>query len=161
MFGSLQSFIFSTFKVTYFIDGVSSSSFWTSLLPTTSHFTLIPESILPKFFDYTSNDRISIIDIGNKIFHAKIETVDGKVGFTIGIDAIFSLFQLEAGCYLLFTRGFGNYFHLRIFGKNDVEINFADVESVVTPIDALDEPAIDEQQHDGLYKFVRTASKDS
>ncbi|KAJ0639786.1 hypothetical protein HanRHA438_Chr16g0743521 [Helianthus annuus] len=66
-------------------------------------------------------------------------------------------------CYLLFTRGFGNYFHLRIFGKNGVEINFADVEvhePVVAPIDALDEPAIDEQQHDGLYKFVRTASKD-
>ncbi|KAM0033489.1 putative transcription factor B3-Domain family [Helianthus debilis subsp. tardiflorus] len=112
---------YTTFKITYFIDGVSSSSFWTSLLSTTSHFTLIPESILPKFFDYTSNDIISIIDIGNKIFHVKIETLYGKVGFTIGIDAFVSLFQLEAGCYLLFTRGFGNYFHLRIFSKNGVD----------------------------------------
>ncbi|MFS7935999.1 hypothetical protein Hanom_Chr05g00410231 [Helianthus anomalus] len=136
---------YTTFKVTYFIDG------------------LIPESILPKFFDYTSNDIISIIDIGNKIFHVKIEMLDGKVVITIGIDAIVCLFQLEACCYLLFTIGFGNYFHLRIFGKNGVEINFADVEvdkPEVAPIDSVGEPAIDEQQDDRLYKLVRMASKD-
>ncbi|KAJ0466403.1 hypothetical protein HanPSC8_Chr14g0595811 [Helianthus annuus] len=54
--------------------------------------------------------------------------VDGKVNFTNGIDVIFSQLQLEAGCYLLFTKCFGNYFHLRIFGKNGVEKNFTDVD---------------------------------
>ncbi|KAM0068403.1 hypothetical protein Hdeb2414_s0002g00072771 [Helianthus debilis subsp. tardiflorus] len=118
---------------------------------------------MPKFFDYTSNDIISIIDIGNKIFHFKIETLDGKVGFSIGIDVIVNLFQLETGYYLIFSRGFGNYFHLTIFGKNGVEINFADVEvdePVVAPIDAVEEPAIDEHQDGRVYKFVHMASKD-
>ncbi|KAF5805183.1 putative transcription factor B3-Domain family [Helianthus annuus] len=111
---------FSTFKVTHFIDGVIQSSFWTSLLSTTSNFIVIPETILPNFHDYTSNDIISIIDIGNKIFHVKIETLDGKVGFSIGIDVIVNLFQLEP---------------------------------VVAPIDAVEEPAIDEQQDGRVYKF--------
>ncbi|KAJ0538840.1 hypothetical protein HanRHA438_Chr08g0349481 [Helianthus annuus] len=118
---------------------------------------------MPNFYDYTSNDIISIIDIGNKIFHVKIETFDGKVGFSIGIDVIVNMFQLKAGCYLIFKRGFGNYFHLTILGKNGVEINFADVEvdePVVAPIDAVAELAIDEQQDGRVYKFVRMASKD-
>ncbi|MFS7898999.1 putative DNA-binding pseudobarrel domain superfamily [Helianthus anomalus] len=101
---------YTTFKVTYFIDGV------------------IPERILPKSYDDTSNDIISTINIGNKTFHVKNETLDGKVCFTNGIDVIVAQFQLESGCYLLFTIFFGNYFHVRIFGKNGVEINFAGVE---------------------------------
>uniref|UniRef100_A0A251S6X5 Putative DNA-binding pseudobarrel domain-containing protein n=1 Tax=Helianthus annuus TaxID=4232 RepID=A0A251S6X5_HELAN len=119
---------FSTFKVTHFIDGVFQSSFWTSMLSTTSNFIVIPESVLPNFYDYMSGDIISIIDVGNKIFHVKIETLFGKVGFSIGIDVIVNLFQLEDGCYLIFTRGFGNYFHLTILEKNGVEINYADVQ---------------------------------
>ncbi|KAJ0603797.1 putative transcription factor B3-Domain family [Helianthus annuus] len=86
---------YTTFKLTHFIDGLSHTSFWTSLVSTTSNFIVIPESILPNFYDYTSNDIISIIDIGNKIFHVKIETLDGKVGFSIGIDVIVNLFQLD------------------------------------------------------------------
>ncbi|KAJ0735311.1 putative DNA-binding pseudobarrel domain superfamily [Helianthus annuus] len=78
----------TTFKLTYFLDGVSRSSFWTYLASTTSHFIVIPECILPKCYDYTSNDLISTIYIGNKMFHIKIETIDGKVGFTNGIDVI-------------------------------------------------------------------------
>ncbi|KAF5765346.1 putative transcription factor B3-Domain family [Helianthus annuus] len=154
---------FSTFKVTHFIDGVFQSSFWTSMLSTTSNFIVIPESVLPNFYDYMSGDIISIIDVGNKIFHVKIETLFGKVGFSIGIDVIVNLFQLEDGCYLIFTRGFGNYFHLTILEKNGVEINYADVqvdEPVVAPIDAIEEPNIDEQQNERVYKFVRMASKD-
>ncbi|KAJ0832081.1 putative transcription factor B3-Domain family [Helianthus annuus] len=108
----------TTFKLRYFVDGVSRSSIWTSLV--------IPDCILPKCYDYTSNDLISTIYIGNKTFHIKIEMVDGKLGFTNGIDVIVSQFQLETGCYLVFTKCFGNYFRLRIFGKNGVEKNFAD-----------------------------------
>ncbi|MFS7944906.1 hypothetical protein Hanom_Chr06g00517741 [Helianthus anomalus] len=139
---------YTTFKVTYFIDGVSRSSFWTSLVSTTSHFSVIPKCILPKSYDYISNDIISTINIGNKTFHVKTETVDGKVGFTNGIDVIVAQFQLEAGCYLLFTIFFGKYFHVRTFGKNGVENNFADVnveEHVVAPIDSIAAPAVDEQ----------------
>ncbi|KAJ0535634.1 putative DNA-binding pseudobarrel domain superfamily [Helianthus annuus] len=124
---------------------------------------VIPECILPNFYDYTSDDIISIIDVGNKILHVKIETLFGKVGFSIGFDVIVNLFQLEAGCYLIFTRGFANYFHLRILGKNGVEINYADVqldETVVALIDVVDEPAIDEHQNVRVYKFRRMASKD-
>ncbi|KAJ0434798.1 hypothetical protein HanIR_Chr17g0885851 [Helianthus annuus] len=124
---------------------------------------VIPESILPNFYDYTSDDIISIIDVGNKILHVKIETLFGKVGFSIGFDVIVNLFQLEAGCYLIFTRGFANYFHLRILGKNGVEINYVDVqldEIVVAPIDVVDEAAIDEHENVRVYKFRRMASKD-
>ncbi|KAJ0836480.1 putative transcription factor B3-Domain family [Helianthus annuus] len=71
----------TTFKVTYFLDGV------------------IPECILPKTYDYTSNDLISTVIIDNKTFHVIIETADGKVGFTVGIDLIVSLLQLEVGCF--------------------------------------------------------------
>ncbi|KAJ0707685.1 hypothetical protein HanLR1_Chr09g0321191 [Helianthus annuus] len=124
---------------------------------------VIPECILPNFYDYTSDDIISIIDVGNKILHVKIETLFGKVGFSIGFDVIVNLFQLEAGCYLIFTRGFANYFPLRILGKNGVEINYADVqldETVVAPIDVVDEAAIDEHENVRVYKFRRMASKD-
>ncbi|KAJ0514404.1 putative transcription factor B3-Domain family [Helianthus annuus] len=153
----------SIFKVTHFIKGVFQSSLWTSQLSTTSIFVLIPDSILANYYDYTSDDIISIIDVGNKSFHVKIETLFGKVGFSIGFDVIVSLFHLEAGCYLIFTRGFGNYFHLTILGKNGVEINYADVqldETIVPPIDVVDEPAIDEQENVRVYKFHRMASKD-
>ncbi|KAM0050421.1 putative DNA-binding pseudobarrel domain superfamily [Helianthus debilis subsp. tardiflorus] len=123
----------------------------------------IPESILANYFDYTADDIISIIDVGNKIFHAKIQTLFGKVGFSIGFDVIVTLFHLEPGCYLIFTRGFGNYFHLRILRKNGVEINYSDVqldETIVAPIDVLDEPDNDEQNNVRVYKFHRMASKD-
>ncbi|KAJ0635551.1 putative transcription factor B3-Domain family [Helianthus annuus] len=153
----------SIFKVTHFIDCVFQSSFWTSLLSTKSNFIDIPESILANYFDYTADDIISIIDVGNKIFHVKIQTLFGKVGFSIGFDVIVTLFHLEPGCYLIFTRGFGNYFHLRILGKNGVEINYSDVqldETIVAPIDVLDEPDNDEQNNVRVYKFHRMASKD-
>ncbi|MFS8001664.1 hypothetical protein Hanom_Chr13g01192971 [Helianthus anomalus] len=102
----------TTFKLTFFIDGVSRTSFWTSLVSTTSNL----------------------------------------ISISIG-----------AGCYLLFTRGFGNYFHLRILGKKSVEINFSNVEvdePVVASIDSVAEPAIDGQQDGRHYKFVRMASTD-
>ncbi|KAJ0819841.1 hypothetical protein HanPSC8_Chr16g0700721 [Helianthus annuus] len=60
---------------------------------------LIPDSILANYCDYTSDDIISNIDVGNQRFHVKIETLFGKVGFSIGFDVIVSLFHLEAGCY--------------------------------------------------------------
>ncbi|KAJ0762412.1 hypothetical protein HanOQP8_Chr04g0161071 [Helianthus annuus] len=159
----------TTFKLTYFVDSVSRSSFWTSLVSTTSHFSVIPDCILTKCYDYTPNDLISTIYIGNKTFHIKIDTVDGKVGFTNGIDVIVSQFQLEGGCYLVFTNFFGNYFHLRSFGKNGVEKNFADVdveEAVVALIDSVHDvspisvaaPAVAKQPHGRRYQFVRMAA---
>ncbi|KAM0029867.1 putative DNA-binding pseudobarrel domain superfamily [Helianthus debilis subsp. tardiflorus] len=72
----------TTFKVSYFLDGVSGSSFWTCLLHTSSHFYVIPEVILPKIFN-TSIDVISTIMIENKTFHVMIDTADGKFGFTL------------------------------------------------------------------------------
>ncbi|KAM0024276.1 putative transcription factor B3-Domain family [Helianthus debilis subsp. tardiflorus] len=68
----------TTFKVTYFLDGVSRSSFWTYLLPTSSHFYVIPECILPKTYDYTSNDVISTIIIDNKMFHVSMKRLTIK-----------------------------------------------------------------------------------
>ncbi|KAJ0533942.1 hypothetical protein HanIR_Chr09g0414191 [Helianthus annuus] len=99
--------------------------------------------------------------IDNKTFNVSIETSDGKVGFTVGMDVIFSLFQLEVGCFLLFTRGFGNFFYLKVFGKNGVEINYPDVdvdEAEVAPLDVENE--IDEQIHGGVRRFVRMAGED-
>ncbi|MFS7988467.1 putative transcription factor B3-Domain family [Helianthus anomalus] len=159
----------TTFNLTYFLDGVSRSFFWTYLVSTTSHFIVIPECILPKCYDYTTNDLISIIYIGNKTFHIKIETVDGKVGFTNCIDVTVSQLKLKADYYLLFTKCFGNYFHLRIFGKNGVEKNFVDVdveEAVVAPIDSVHDvspisvaaPAITEQPHGRRCRFGRMAA---
>ncbi|KAF5821487.1 hypothetical protein HanRHA438_Chr01g0014981 [Helianthus annuus] len=64
---------------------------------------------------------------------------------------------------------FGNYFHLRFFGKNGVEKNFADVdveEAVVAPIDSVHDvspisvvaPAVAEQPYGRRYQFVRMAA---
>ncbi|KAJ0680867.1 putative transcription factor B3-Domain family [Helianthus annuus] len=117
----------TTFKVSYFFDGVSGSSFWTCLLHTSSHFYVIPEVILPKTFN-TSIDVISTIMIENKTFHVMIETADGKFGFTVGIDVIVRLLQLEPGCFLIFTKYFGNYFNLKVFGKNGVQKDFSHVD---------------------------------
>ncbi|MFS7943523.1 hypothetical protein Hanom_Chr06g00501261 [Helianthus anomalus] len=117
---------------------------------------VIPKCILPKIYDYSSNDVISIVIIDNKTFHVIIETADGKVGFTIGIDVIVSQLQLEAGCFLLFTKSFGNYFHLKFFGKNGVEMNFPDVDvdrAVVAPIDSVND--VDEQPDGRVRRFVR------
>ncbi|KAM0048061.1 putative transcription factor B3-Domain family [Helianthus debilis subsp. tardiflorus] len=125
----------TTFKLTHFIDGVSGSSFWTYLLRTSSHFCVIPEVILPKTFS-TSIDLISTIMIHNNPFHVRIETDDGKFGFTVGIDVIY----LE---------------------KNGVEKNFLDVEvdvPLVPPIDAVNE--IYEEPHSRVYQFSRIAGTD-
>ncbi|KAF5806874.1 hypothetical protein HanXRQr2_Chr05g0226701 [Helianthus annuus] len=149
-----------TFKVTYFLDGVSGSSFWTYLLRTSSHFYVIPEVIMPKTFN-TSIDVISTIMIENKTFHIMIEMADGKFGFTVGIDVIVRLLQLEPGCFLIFTKYFGNYFNLKFFGKNDVEKNFFDVDvdvPSVAPIDALHE--IYEEPHGPVHWFSRMAGTD-
>ncbi|KAJ0485470.1 hypothetical protein HanHA89_Chr14g0568701 [Helianthus annuus] len=141
---------FSTFQLTYFVDGVSRGSFWIYLLPPSSHFYVIPECILPKSYDYSSNGVIFTVIIDNQTFNVAIETPDGKFGFTVGIDVIFSQFQLESGCILLFTKGFGNFFYLKIFGRKGVELNFPDVdvdEAEVAPID--DENEVAEEIHGG------------
>ncbi|KAM0061957.1 hypothetical protein Hdeb2414_s0004g00142331 [Helianthus debilis subsp. tardiflorus] len=146
----------TTFKVTYFLDGVSGSSFWTYLLPPSYQFYVIPECILAKNNDYSSTDVISTVMIDNKTFHVIIEMADGKVGFTVGIDVIVSQLQLEAGSFLLFSKYFGNFFHLNFFGKNGVEMNFPDVdvdEADVAPIDAVND--VDEQPEGGVRRFVR------
>ncbi|KAJ0539401.1 putative nucleic acid-binding protein [Helianthus annuus] len=99
--------------------------------------------------------------IDNKTFNVSIVTSDGKVGFTVGMDVIVSLFQLEVGCLLLFTKGFGHFFYLKVFGKNDVEINYPDVdvdEAEVAPVDVENE--IDEHIHGGVTRFVRSAGED-
>ncbi|KAJ0582411.1 hypothetical protein HanHA300_Chr04g0151961 [Helianthus annuus] len=92
------------------------SSFWTYLLRTSSHFSVIPEVILPETFS-TSIDLISAITINNNPFHVRIETDGGKFGFTVGIDVIVSLLHLEPGCFFIFTKYFGNDFNLKVFGK--------------------------------------------
>ncbi|KAM0052256.1 putative DNA-binding pseudobarrel domain superfamily [Helianthus debilis subsp. tardiflorus] len=158
------------FKLTYFLNRVSLTCFWTALLYTSSHFSVIPECILPKSHDYTLSDLISTIYLGNKTFHFKIETFDGKVCFTNGIDVIVSQYQLEAGCYFLFTKWFGYSIYLRIFGKNGVEMNFDDVhveEAVVAPVDCVkdvspisdDPPAVAEQQDGRRIRFIRMAAE--
>ncbi|KAF5756077.1 putative transcription factor B3-Domain family [Helianthus annuus] len=150
----------TTFKVSYFLDGVSGSSFWTCLLHTSSHFYVIPEVILPKTFN-TSIDVISTIMIENKTFHVMIETTDGKIGFTVGIDVIVRLLQLEPGCFLIFAKYFGNYFNLKVFGKNGVQKNFshADVDvPSVAPIDVVNE--IYEEPYGPVHRFSRMANID-
>ncbi|XP_035843053.1 uncharacterized protein LOC110925231 [Helianthus annuus] len=117
----------TTFKLTHFIDGVSGGSFCTYLLRTSSHFYVIPEVLLPETFS-TSIDLISTIMINNNPFHVRIETDGGKFGFTVGIDVIVSFLHLEPGCFLIFTKYFGNDFNLKVFGKNCVEKNFLDVD---------------------------------
>ncbi|MFS7967502.1 hypothetical protein Hanom_Chr09g00786471 [Helianthus anomalus] len=150
----------TTFKLTHFIDGASCSSFWTYLLRTSSHFYVIPEVILPETFS-TSIDLISTIMINNNPFHVRIETDGGKFGFTVGIDVIVSLLHLEPGCFLIFTKYFGNDFKLKVFGKKCVEKNFLDVDvdvPLVPPIDALNE--IYEEPHSRVYRFSRTVGTD-
>ncbi|KAM0008044.1 hypothetical protein Hdeb2414_s0124g00804621 [Helianthus debilis subsp. tardiflorus] len=117
-----------------------------------SIFNVIPECILAKNNDYSSNDVISTVMIDNKMFHVIIETTDSKVGFTVGIDVIVSQLQLEAGSFLLFTKYFGNFFPLIFFFfvKNGVEMNSPDVdvdEADVAPIDAVND--VDEQPDGG------------
>ncbi|KAJ0494872.1 hypothetical protein HanIR_Chr12g0602391 [Helianthus annuus] len=157
MFCSIQSPRLYYVTLTHFIDGVSGSSFWTYLLRTSSHFCVIPEVILPETFS-TSIDVISTIMIHNNPFHVGNETDDGKFGFTVGIDVIVSLLHLEPGCFLIFTKYFGNYFNLKVFGKNGVEKNFLDVEvdvPLLPPIDAVNE--IYEEPHSRVYRFSRIA----
>ena len=62
--------------------------------------------------------------IDNQMFNVSILTNDGKVGFSAGMDVIISMFQLEVGCYFLFTKGFGHFFYMKAFGKTGVEITY-------------------------------------
>ncbi|KAM0001350.1 hypothetical protein Hdeb2414_s0378g00880841 [Helianthus debilis subsp. tardiflorus] len=154
----------TTFKLTYFVNGESSTCFWTSMLPTASHFTVIPDCILPKSHVYTCSDLISTIYLGNKEFHVKVESLNGKVRFTAGIDVIVTQDQLEAGSYFLFTKWFGHSFHLRIFGKNGFEMNFDVVhvdDADITPIDSVqdvDPHPVAEQANGHIIRFVRMAA---
>ncbi|KAJ0802318.1 putative nucleic acid-binding protein [Helianthus annuus] len=131
------------------------------MLPPSCNFYVIPECILPKSYDYSSNDVTSTVMIDNHTFNVSIVTNDGKVGFSAGMDVIISLFQLEVGCYFLFTKGFGHFFYLKVFGKNGVEITYPNLdfdEIEVAPIDAENE--VEEQIHGGVTRFVRTAGED-
>ncbi|KAF5813012.1 putative nucleic acid-binding, replication factor A [Helianthus annuus] len=131
------------------------------MLSPSCNFYDIPQSTLPKSYDYSSNDVTSTVMIDNKTFNVSIVTYDGKVGFTVGMDVIVSLFQLEVGCLLLFTKGFGHFFYLKVFGKNGVEINYPDVdadEAEVPPLDAENEP--DEHIDGCVTTFVRMAGED-
>ncbi|MFS7947531.1 hypothetical protein Hanom_Chr06g00549371 [Helianthus anomalus] len=38
------------------------------------------------------------------------------------------MLELKVDCILLFTKGFGNFFHLNFFGKNGVEMDFSHVD---------------------------------
>ncbi|KAJ0441653.1 putative transcription factor B3-Domain family [Helianthus annuus] len=150
----------TTFKLTSYVDRVSRGSFWTYLLPPSSNFYVIPESILPKVYDYSSNDVISTVMIDNKIFKVAIETSNGKVGFTVGFDVIVSLLQLKADCILLFTKGFVHFFYLKVFGKNGVEMNFPDVDvdqAEAAPIDTENEA--DDQIGGSVRRFSRMAGE--
>ncbi|KAJ0585812.1 putative transcription factor B3-Domain family [Helianthus annuus] len=122
----------TTFKLTSYVDGVSRGSFWTYLLPPSSHFYVIPESILPKVYEYSSNDVISTVMLGNKIFNVAIETSDG----------------------------FGNFFLLKVFGENGLEVDFSDLDievPEVAPIDAENEGEV--QIHGSVRRFRRMAGE--
>ncbi|KAJ0585577.1 putative transcription factor B3-Domain family [Helianthus annuus] len=150
----------TTFKLTSYVDGVSRGSFWTYLLPPSSHFYVIPESILPKVYEYSSNDVISTVMLGNKIFNVAIETSDGKVGFTVGFDVMVSMLHLKVDCILLFTKGFGNFFLLKVFGQNGLEVDFSHVDievPEVAPIDAENEGEV--QIHGSVRRFRRMAGE--
>ncbi|KAJ0605990.1 putative transcription factor B3-Domain family [Helianthus annuus] len=150
----------TTFKLTSYVDGVSRGSFWTYLLPPSSHFYVIPESILPKVYQYSSNDVISTVMLGNKIFNVAIETSDGKVGFTVGFDVMVSMLHLKVDCILLFTKGFGNFFLLKVFGQNGLEVDFSDLDievPEVAPIDAENEGEV--QIHGSVRRFRRMAGE--
>ncbi|MFS7941684.1 hypothetical protein Hanom_Chr06g00479141 [Helianthus anomalus] len=89
------------------------NSCWTWLTSTSCRFSVIPESILPKCYAYTSTDVNAVIYIG---------------WFLKGIDVVVHQFHLDAGCYMMFTKLFGNFFRLTVFGRNCVELNFTDVD---------------------------------
>ncbi|KAJ0795344.1 putative transcription factor B3-Domain family [Helianthus annuus] len=151
----------ATFKLTTYQNGVSRGSFWTYMLPPSCNFYVIPECIFPKIYDFSSNDVTSTVMIDNQTFNVSIVTNDGKVGFSAGMDVIISMFQLEVGCYFLFTKGFGHFFYLKVFGKNGVEITYPNLdfhEIEVAPIDVDNE--VEEQIHGGVTRFVRTAGED-
>ncbi|KAF5821306.1 putative transcription factor B3-Domain family [Helianthus annuus] len=109
----------TTFKLTSYVDGVSRGSFWTYLLPPSSHFYVIPESILPKVDQYSSNDVISTVMLG-----------------------------------------FGNFFLLKVFGENGLEVDFSDIDievPEVAPIDAENEGEV--QIHGSVRRFRRMAGE--
>ncbi|KAJ0569328.1 putative transcription factor B3-Domain family [Helianthus annuus] len=121
----------ATFKLTTYQNGVSRGSFWTYMLPPSCNFYLIPECILPKIYDFSSNDVTSTVMIDNQTFNVSIVTNDGKVGFSA------------------------------VFGKNGVEITYPNLdfyEIEVAPIDVDNE--VEEQIHGGVTRFVRTAGED-
>ncbi|XP_035832885.1 uncharacterized protein LOC118481757 [Helianthus annuus] len=153
-----------TFKITYCVNGLSSICFWSSIVATPSQFTVIPDSVLSKSHDYTVADIISTMYLGNKEFHVKVQSCNGKVCFTAGIDVIVTQYQLEAGSYFLFTKWFGHSFHLRVFDKNGIEMNFdhVHVDDVdIAPIDSLQDlppTAVAEQATGHIIRFVRMAA---
>ncbi|XP_035832671.1 uncharacterized protein LOC118481328 [Helianthus annuus] len=154
----------TTFKLTYCVNGLSSICFWSSIVATPSQFTVIPDSVLSKSHDYTVADIISTMYLGNKEFHVKVQSCNGKVCFTAGIDVIVTQYQLEAGSYFLFTKWFGHSFHLRVFDKNGIEMNFdhVHVDDVdIAPIDSLQDlppTAVAEQATGHIIRFVRMAA---
>ncbi|KAF5798390.1 hypothetical protein HanRHA438_Chr07g0302851 [Helianthus annuus] len=97
----------TTFKVSYFIDGVIGNSYWTWLTSASCRFSVIPEFILPNCYAYTSTDVNAVIYIGNNMFDVKIQTIGGQAGFSKGIDVVVHQFHLEAGCYMVFAKLFG------------------------------------------------------
>ncbi|MFS7934468.1 hypothetical protein Hanom_Chr05g00391881 [Helianthus anomalus] len=113
----------TTFKISYFIDGVLGSSFSTWLTSADSHFSVIPKAIVAKYCGYTSTNVNATIYIANKMFDVKIERIRGQVGFTKGLDVVVDQFLLDSGCYLIFMKLFGNFFRLIVFVKNRVELN--------------------------------------
>ncbi|KAJ0846561.1 putative replication protein A, OB [Helianthus annuus] len=131
------------------------------MVSTASHLTVIPDSILSKSHDYTFADLISTIYLGNKEFHVKVQSFNGKVCFTAGIDVIVTQYQLEAGSCFLFTKWFGHSFHLRVFDKNGIEMNFdhVHVDDVdIAPVDFVQDvppTAVAEQANGHIIRFVR------
>ncbi|KAJ0600300.1 putative transcription factor B3-Domain family [Helianthus annuus] len=170
---------YATFKLTSFLDGLVMGLFgrfcslhhlnFINLIILNLLFAdlvisspqVIPECILPKHYDYSSNDVIATVITDNITFNVLIITFDGKVGFSAGIDVIVSQLRLNDGCFMFFTKSFGNFFHLKVFGKNGVEMKYSDVdvdEAEVAPLDAEDDD--DEEINGGVKKFVRMAGED-
>ncbi|MFS7954720.1 putative transcription factor B3-Domain family [Helianthus anomalus] len=88
---------------------LDATTFKTWLTSALCRFSVIPEFILPKLYTYTSTD-----------FNV--------ASFSKGIDVVVHQFHLEARCYMVFTKLFGNFFRLTIFSKNCVELNFTGVD---------------------------------
>ncbi|MFS8016967.1 hypothetical protein Hanom_Chr15g01374741 [Helianthus anomalus] len=70
------------------------------------------------------------------------------------------MLHLKVDCILLFTKGFGNFFLLKVFGQNGLEVDFShlDIEvPEVAPIDAENEGEV--QIHGSVRRFRRMAGE--